>query len=97
MNVYDAPRMVLAQIPGLILIEPYWTREKAVCCGAGGGLGLTNPAIANDAARRTAHMFALSNPQVITTGCSRCKSSLQAVLTHVEVLELAELVARVLV
>ena len=96
MNVYDAPRMVLTQIPGLVVIEPYRTREKAVCCGAGGGLAFTNPAIANDAARQAGHMLGMSNPQMIATGCSRCKSSLQPVLAHVEVVELAELVARVL-
>jgi Fe-S oxidoreductase len=37
-DIYDAPRNVLASIPGLELVEaPDWNRERAMCCGGGGG------------------------------------------------------------
>jgi Fe-S oxidoreductase len=37
-DVYDAPRNLLASIPGLELVEaPDWNRERAMCCGGGGG------------------------------------------------------------
>jgi Fe-S oxidoreductase len=37
-DIYDAPRNVLASIPGLELAEaPDWNRERAMCCGGGGG------------------------------------------------------------
>jgi Fe-S oxidoreductase len=36
-NVYDAPREILSRIPGVELVEPaYWTRQRGLCCGAGG-------------------------------------------------------------
>jgi Fe-S oxidoreductase len=36
-DVYDAPRDVIAAIPGVKLTEPqYWNRNKGLCCGAGG-------------------------------------------------------------
>jgi Fe-S oxidoreductase len=36
-GTYDAPRELLRSIAGLELVEPeYWTRERGLCCGAGG-------------------------------------------------------------
>ena len=35
-DVYEAPREVLKAIPGLTLLEPKQTRDRGMCCGAGG-------------------------------------------------------------
>jgi Fe-S oxidoreductase len=36
-DIYDSPREILNAIPGVELVEPeYWTRNKGLCCGAGG-------------------------------------------------------------
>lgn len=36
-NIYEAPRDVLKQVPGLELIEMAESREDSLCCGGGGG------------------------------------------------------------
>lgn len=34
---YDAPRDVLESVPGVKLVEPSKSQDRAMCCGAGGG------------------------------------------------------------
>jgi len=36
-DIYDSPRDALRSIPGLKLMEPAKTRDRAMCCSAGGG------------------------------------------------------------
>jgi Fe-S oxidoreductase len=36
-NVYDAPRTILAAVPGLELVEMPHNRTNSLCCGGGGG------------------------------------------------------------
>ncbi len=35
-DIYDAPRETLKSIPGLTVLEPAETRDRGMCCGAGG-------------------------------------------------------------
>ena len=35
-DIYDAPREALRSIPGLTVLEPKATRDRGMCCGAGG-------------------------------------------------------------
>ncbi len=35
-DVYESPREVLRSIPGLTVLEPTATRDRGMCCGAGG-------------------------------------------------------------
>ncbi len=35
-NTYDSPRNTIKNIPGLTVLEPQRTKDKGLCCGAGG-------------------------------------------------------------
>ena len=35
-DIYDSPRTVLASIPGVKLVEAEASRDRGMCCGAGG-------------------------------------------------------------
>ncbi len=71
-EVYAAPRRVLARIPGLELAEMEKNRNKAMCCGAGGGSMFkeeTGRRRINEL--RTEHALA-TGASVIATACPYC-------------------------
>ncbi len=79
---YDAPREVLESIPGLKLSEPAETRDRGMCCGAGGaqmwkeeepGDGKVNHARTNQLLRVLPNTDA---PRTIATACPFCMTML---------------------
>jgi Fe-S oxidoreductase len=99
-GVYDAPRQVLAAVPGLQLIEMHERREQGLCCGGGGDLEMVDPALAQRVAVRTTSRLAATGAQSIVTACPQCVRTLtrgaEASAPGVEVLDLVELLARAL-
>jgi heterodisulfide reductase subunit D len=75
-GVYDAPRAVLAAIPGLQLVEVHERRERGLCCGGGGDLEMVDPALTGRVAARTAGKLAATGAQVIVTACPQCVRTL---------------------
>jgi glycolate oxidase iron-sulfur subunit len=66
-GIRDAPRAVLAAIPGLVLAEP---AEQAICCGSAGIYNIVQPEAARELGKRKAEhvlatgadVYASSNP-----------------------------------
>ena len=101
-GVYDAPRRVLAAIPGLRTVEMEASRNRSFCCG-GGSLYLFHE---GEAEARMGEVrlgqAAEAGAQVLVTACPFCLINFEdAIKTtgrseSMEVIDLAELVGRAL-
>ena len=68
-RVVDAPRRVLAQIPGLRLV-PH--DDPASCCGAAGIYNLTQPAMSRAVLARKLDSLAAADPDYVASGNPGC-------------------------
>ena len=76
-GVYDAPREVLARVPGLEFCEMSASRENALCCGGGGDVEVADRTVpAGVAAQRMAQVQA-TGAQYVLSACQQCKRTLQ--------------------
>ena len=99
-GIYDAPRRVLASIPGLELVEMERIREYAWCCGAGGGCSETYPEYSAWTAGERITEANSTGAEALVTACPWCESSFaKAVDEHgkgIQVLDIIELVKQAL-
>jgi Fe-S oxidoreductase len=74
-GVYQPPRDVLGNIPGVKLVEMDRIKEYAWCCGAGGGVKETNPEFARWTAQERIKEAEASGAGAIVTACPGCERS----------------------
>ncbi len=74
-GVYDAPRKLLAAIPGLELLEMERIRQYAWCCGAGGGVLEAHPEFAAWTAGERLAEARSSGAEALVTACPWCERS----------------------
>jgi len=72
-EVYDDPRDVLQSIPGLTVLEPRETRDRGMCCGAGGAQMFKEEEPGDERVniRRTRQLLE-TQPDTIASGCPFC-------------------------
>ncbi len=75
-EVYEAPRALLAAIPGLELVEMERIRDKAYCCGSGTGIRESVPDLASFAAAGRLAEARTTGASVLATACSHCETHL---------------------
>ena len=99
-GVYDAPRRVLAALPGVVLEEFPESREEARCCGGGGALRAFDPGKSIDLARHRLDTL-VEGIDVVASACPSCKGNLRMASTRraregggrLRVLDICEVVA----
>jgi Fe-S oxidoreductase len=72
-NVYTSPRNILKAVPNLDFVEMPLNRNRARCCGAGGGLWSYNNSVAlNSASERLTKDMAPLGVSTLATACPTC-------------------------
>jgi Fe-S oxidoreductase len=99
-GVYDAPREILAAIPGVRLTEMERVRENSWCCGAGGGCGLFNPEFSGAVASERVAEAQATGAEAIVTACPWCEKNLTGAAPEngvaTKVVDIIDLVAKAL-
>ncbi len=76
-TVKDAPRKLLAQIPGAKLVE---MENPELCCGAGGGFFMENRELAGDIRKHKLAEIEATGVKTVVTQCPGCRFFINAPL-----------------
>ncbi len=84
-EVYDAPRNALRSIPGLTVLEPAQTRDRGMCCGAGGAQMFKEEEPGDERVSdvRTQQLLD-TNPDALGSSCPFCMRMLTDGLGNIE-------------
>lgn len=75
-EVYDAPRDILGAVPGVILKEASRSRNKGMCCGAGGGRMWIEEEPSQRVNTLRVEQLLETEPDVIASACPYCMTML---------------------
>jgi len=76
-EIFEEPRNILKNIPGIELVEMSLNRLDARCCGGGGNLQAYHPELARDMATRRVRDALEVGAEMIVSGCPACKDNLK--------------------
>ncbi|MCZ6697534.1 MAG: (Fe-S)-binding protein [Planctomycetota bacterium] len=76
-DIYDSPRDTLRSIPGLTVLEPAETRDRGMCCGAGGAQMFKEEEAGSERVnkKRTEQLLAVK-PDAVASACPFCQRML---------------------
>ena len=82
MNLYEEPREIISNIPGIELVEMKRNRNNAWCCGAGGGVKSQFPELSIDISKERVREAIETGADVLLTSCPFCVGNLQDALNQ---------------
>jgi len=75
-HIYDAPREVLAAIPGIQFAEMADNRELALCCGGGGDAEMCDAELTAAVGKRRVEQAQATGAKAIVSACQQCTRTL---------------------
>jgi Fe-S oxidoreductase len=99
-GVYEPPRNVLKNIPGIDLVEMERNRQNAWCCGAGAGVSQANPDLALWTANERLKEARATGATALVTSCPWCERNFKDAAKEygedMEIYDIAEIAYRAL-
>ena len=97
-GVYQAPRELMEEIPGINLVEMERIKEYAWCCGSGGGVKESNPEFAEWTAGERLAEAKATGAQALVTACPGCEKNFTDVTgknkNGLQIFDVVELLAK---
>lgn len=97
-GIYDAPRRILKNVPGISFKELLNNRGECMCCGGGGDLGITNPELAAEITRQKISEIKETGADTVVSACQSCKRNIRTAAMKekekLKVLDIAEIVLK---
>jgi Fe-S oxidoreductase len=94
-GIYEPPRDILKNIPGIELVEMGRSRENSWCCGAGAGVSQVNPDFAMWTANERLKEAKATGATALVTSCPWCernfKDAVKKYQEEIEVYDVAEI------
>ena len=76
LGLYEVPREIIKQIPGVEFAEMKRNRENALCCGAGGGVKIGYPEWSIEISNERLNEAKETGASVIVSTCPFCRTNL---------------------
>ena len=100
MKVYEEPREILTNIPGVKFAETSPKREHALCCGAGGGAKVAFPEKVNNIALNRLEQVKETNAKILTSACPFCYTNFRDALNKtgldIKMLDISQLIEEII-
>jgi heterodisulfide reductase subunit D len=98
---YEAPRRIIAAIPGVELVEMAHHREDCLCCGGGGNLEMIDSQLSGEIAKAKIDEVLATGATTVVTACQQCVRTMNTYVRRnkmsLEVMDIVQLVQKALV
>jgi len=96
-NIYELPRQILSNIPGITMVEMENNKQRSFCCGGGGGHMWLERGVGQQINEMRLEQAIDAKAKTIVTACPWCVEMLEdgmgAIKEPLRVMDIAELVA----